>query len=1184
MSPSPFAHLHVHTEYSLLDGACRIEQLAARAAEMGLSGIAITDHGTMYGPVHFYKACRKHGVKPIIGCEIYVTDGSRTERQGRADAALGHLTLLAENQQGYANLVRLVTASHLEGFYYKPRADRELLARYGAGLIALSGCLSGKVPSAAGRGDSDGAARAACELRELFGPGNFFVELQDQRLEGQAQINEALACIARANGIPLVATNDVHYVRPEDAGLHDILLCIQTGSTLDQDKRLRFHSQEFYLKTPQEMAARFSHLPEALQNTNQIADRCDVNLDSCGFIIPRYPLPEGQHADGFLRSLCEQALRHRYPSPGQQITERLEYELRVIASKGVADYILIVWDFMEYGRRQGMWASLRGSAAGSLMLYLLGMTRVDPIALGLPFERFISPERGDMPDIDCDCEDEQRDELLRYVQQKYGPDRVAQIVTFNTLKARAAVRDVGRVLNVPLSEVDRVAKLIDPVHSVHDSLESNVELQHACQQSETIRRVVNIAAQIEGLPRHASTHAAGLVIASTPLSEMVPLQRPTAGGLCHTTQYDMDAIKQTGLVKIDLLGLRTLSVVKHAAQAVKAARGVDVNLDDMTYDDPKTYALLANGDTSGVFQLESAGMRAVLRDLRPDCLEDIIAVVALYRPGPMAEIENFISGKHGRRTITYLHPKLKPILQHTYGIIVYQEQVLEIAVRLAGFSMSHADDLRSAMKSKNEALMERLRGEFLRGCRDNGISEEAAMQIFARMRDFARYGFGKAHSACYAVLAYATACLKANYPVEFMAALLTSLIEHKDEMAAYVEECRRAGIAPLPPDVNRSQEHFSVEGRAIRFALAGIKHVSKPAIRALIEERESGGEFRDLFDFCSRIDPRGLNRAVLESLVKSGALDCLPGNRAAHLAALDQAMSRAQHAWRDRASGQHSLFGAAGPGLQPAESATLPNVPEFARDELLAMEKECLGVFLSDHPLSRVGERLDRITTARACDLSDLPPDQEVIVGGIVTSCRRFRTKSGQPMMTFALEDRTGAIEVAMLPDLYERQAAAVSQDAILLVRGHPDLPPLRAEGEQARSSRPRLRALAVAELSDEQAVTALRSGHDPTRPAAQRGRSQPPARTDDAGAAPTLHIQVASAALDGALLDRLRQTLAGTPGPCAVLLHVRDNGQEQALHLGPHFRVQYTPALKNAVQALLGAGSVWIEPHPQKG
>jgi DNA polymerase-3 subunit alpha len=1190
MSPSSFAHLHVHTEYSLLDGACRVEQLASRAAEMGLSGLAITDHGTMYGVVHFYKACKKHGVNPIIGCEIYVAPGSRTERQGRPNADLNHLTLLAENQIGYANLVRLVTATHLEGFYYKPRADHELLTRYSKGLIALSGCLSGKVPTLAAQDNVEAATRAACELREIFGPENFFIELQDQGLEGQAEINEAMVRIAQANGIPLVCTNDVHYLRGEDASLHDILLCIQTGATIDQEKRLRFRSEDFYLRTPDEMAERFSWAPDALHNTGEIAGRCKVSLEPCGFVLPRYPVPDGGQADGFLRSLSEQALRRRCASPTQQMVERLDYELRVIAQKGVADYILTAWDFMEYARQQGMWASLRGSAAGSLVLYLLGMTRVDPIALGLPFERFISPERGDMPDIDCDCEDERRDELLYYVQQKYGVDRVAQIVTFNTMKARAAVRDVGRVMGVPLAEVDRVAKVIDPLHTAYESMETNVELQYACQQSEAMRRVVQVAMQIEGLPRHASTHAAGIVISSSPLADMIPLQRPTAGGLCHTTQYDMDAIKQVGLVKIDLLGLRTLSVVKHAAEAVRASRGVDVNLDAMTYDHPATYALLSSGGTSGVFQLESTGMRAVLRELRPDCLEDIIAVVALYRPGPMAEIENFISGKHGRRPISYLHPKLKPILEPTHGIIVYQEQVLDIAVQLAGFTMGHADDLRSSMKSKNEALMERLRGEFLRGCQDNGISQEAAMQIFARMRDFARYGFGKAHSACYAVLAYATAYLKANYPVEFMAALLTSLMEHKDEMAAYVDECRRSGIPLLPPDVNRSQEQFSVEGRAIRFALAGIKHVSKPAIRAIIEERERGGEFGDLFDLCNRIDPRALNRTVLESLIKSGATDCLSGNRAASLSAVDQGMSSAQRAWRDRVSGQHSLFGEAAGAYGPAGGPRLPQVAEFPREQLLAMEKEHLGVFLSDHPLTQYSEQLQRIATARACDLaalqerSERPPEKEVVVGGIVTACRRYRTKSGQPMMTFTLEDCTGAVDVAMLPDLYQQHGSVVSQDAILFVRGAPDVLPRQGESEQPRSLRPRLRAISIARLSDEEAVAAVRSGRGPAKSRAQGNRPRPTDAATGAGAAPALHIRVPAVVIDSGMLQRLKETLAGKPGPCPVLLHVCDNGQERALDLGPGFCVQDTPALRQAIRSLLGAGSVWKEtPIPRE-
>jgi len=953
---------------------------------------------------------------------------------------------------------------------------------------------------------------------------------------------------------------------------------VQTGATLTQEKRLRFKSQEFYLKTPEEMAQRFARIPEALHTTVEVAERCNVKLDFPGFVLPKYSAPEGYDANSYLRRVCEEALPRRYPGTPEHMKQRLNYELEVMAAKKVSDYILIVWDFMRFAEEHGIAAGIRGSAAGSVVLYLLGMTKLDPVALGLPFERFISPERGDMPDIDCDFEDERRDEVLHYVQQKYGPDRVAQIVTFNTMKARAAVRDVGRVMGIPLSDVDRVAKLIDPMHTIRDGLETNVELQRVYRQSDQMRQMLDAAKELEGLPRHASTHAAGLVIGNVPLSDIVPLQRPTGEGQLHTTQYDMDSIKQSGLVKIDLLGLRTLSVLKSSVGLVEQNKGVRVNLDALPYDDDKTFRLLSRGDTAGVFQLESAGMRSTLQELRPDRLEDIIAVVALYRPGPMAEIPNYISGKHGRRQITYQHPKLRPILEQTYGIIVYQEQVLEIAVRLAGFTMAQADDLRSAMKSKNEALMTKLKDEFLRGCAENRISDSTASQIYARMKEFAGYGFGKAHSACYAVLAYATAYLKAYYPVEFMAALLTSLVEKKDDMAAYVEECRRMGMPLLPPDVNESGVNFTVHGDVIRFGLAGIKHLSRPAIHAILEARTSG-PFQDFFDFCSRVDPSAVNKAVMESLIRSGTLSSLSGNRAQYLKVLDTAMDSAQRQWKDRAAGQASLFGGPDAAVVASEQPQLPEVQEFPHDELLAMEKEYLGLFLSDHPLNRVGPQLERMTTARVAELAEREQEEDVIIGGIVTSCRRYTSRSGRPIMRMVVEDRSGAVDVTVFADVLDRDGQSLAKDIIVLVRGRPEA---AYRAEEGQSARPRLLASALAPLEDREAVQALRSGKAFPRKKEEVRRTAEPHEAYES--TPALHVRVPTAMADPGTLERLRQAFQTSPGSSPVFLHIQDNGTEHRLSLGPQYMVRDTPALRQAVQDLLGTGCVWMETNTEGG
>jgi DNA polymerase-3 subunit alpha len=1182
----------------------------------------------MYGAVHFYKACKSAGVKPVIGCEVYLAQKSRFDKQGRADADPWHLTILAETQEGYRNLVKLVSASHIEGFYYRPRVDLELLSRHSKGLIALSGCLQSKITSMLLQDQREMARQAAGELLDIFGRDCFFIELQDHGLPDQGKANPMLTDLARELSASLVATNDVHYLRREDADMHDVLLCVQTGATIDQEKRLRFHGDQFYLKSPEEMGQLFEDVPEAIEATARIADRCDVRLDFHGFLLPSFETPPGtESSEAYLRRLCFEALPLRYSDGQEQARERLEYELRVICQKGLADYILIVADLVRFARERGILYGIRGSAAGSVVLYLLGLTRLDPISLGLPFERFISPDRGDMPDIDCDFEDTHRDEVLRHLVERYGEGHVAQIVTFNTMKARAAIRDVGRVLHVPLAQIDRVAKLISPAHSLEEELEANVELQHEQMGDETMTRVLDLAKEIEGLPRHASTHAGGVVIGSVPLVELLPLQRPTGEAVAMTTQYDMDAVKEVGLVKMDFLGLRTLSVIKSALELVRKNHGVEIDLDALDYSDPKTYELLSRGDTVGVFQLESAGMRATLQELRPDRFEDITAVVALYRPGPMADISSYIAGKHGRRQIAYLHPKLKPILKDTYGIIVYQEQVLQIATDLAGFTITQADNLRSAMKNKDEALMAKLKVDFLRGCLNNGVSEQTGEQIFSRMRDFARYGFNKAHSACYAVIAYITVYLKAYWPVEFMAAVLTSFIEHKEQLAAHVQECRRMGLRLLPPDVNYSGEHFTVEpvlrsaakdesvlrsatkheGGAIRFGLAAIKHVSRPAIHAIMREREERGPFRDFFDFCSRLDPSVVNRTVLESLARAGAFAGLGSHRNQVLQSLDTALEFSQRAHEDKRSGQVSLFGegaAAAAGPRPA----LPDVPELPRDEILAMEKDYLGLFISDHPLNPYADQLDPLVTARASELLERENREDVIIGGMVTALRRHTARNGRPMMFITLEDRTGSVEVTVFPDLYERRGSGISKDSVVLVRGRAEAPYRAEEGEPRAVAK--VVASDVALLSDQQAVDALRSARPSARPGARRGRGSAAPETQQANArsqrnppqmvadapelqrrsvadappapvprpAPAVHIQVPGDKTGPEDLSQLRNIISTFSGPSQVFLHLETDLGEKLLSLGATFKVENGPYLRRAVEDFLGEGSMWEE------
>ncbi|MDI6709646.1 MAG: DNA polymerase III subunit alpha [Bacillota bacterium] len=1036
MASQVFVHLHNHTEYSLLDGAARIPDLVAAAAAQGAPALAITDHGAMFGVVDFYKACKKAGIKPILGCEVYVAPRTRHDRQAGVDDKLHHLVLLAKDETGYRNLMRLVSVGYTEGFYYKPRVDKEILNRYRQGLIAMSACLAGEVPALVLREGEERALSVAAAYREIFGP-DYYLELQDHGLAEQGPVNRTLASIARRLEIPLVATNDVHYVRAEEAEIQDILLCIQTGKTVADAQRMRFGSNEFYLKSPEQMAQLFGEVPAALANTLAIAEQCSVELDFNGLHLPEYDVPPGYDIDTYLRELCYQGALRRYGEITPEIGRRLDYELGVIAQMGFSGYFLIVWDFIHYARERGVLVGPgRGSAAGSLVAYSLGITSLDPLPYGLLFERFLNPERVSMPDIDIDFCFERRGEVIDYVFEKYGRDRVAQIITFGTMAARAAVRDVGRALGMSYGEVDRVAKLI-PAElgmTIEKALQTP-DLGELYAQNDQMRKLLDTARALEGMPRHASIHAAGVVISRETLTNYLPLYRTTDGVVA--TQFPKETVEKLGLLKMDFLGLRTLTVIGDAVEMIRRNRGIALDIDSLPLDDPATYELLCKGETTGVFQLESSGMRAILRDLRPEVFEDIIALVALYRPGPLGSgmVEDFIARKHGVKEVAYLHPLLEPILKDTYGVILYQEQVMRIASVLSGFSLGEADLLRRAMGKKKPEIIAGLRSQFIEGAKKNSVNPEVAQKVFELIEYFAGYGFNKSHSAAYALIAYQTAYLKANYAPEYMAALLTSVKDNADKVGVYVEECRRMGLEVLPPDVNESRESFTIVGGKIRFGLAAVRNVGEGTVQAVIEARDREGPFTGLVDFLRRLDSRAVNRRVLESLIRAGAFASMGFRRSQLLAVLDDALQAAHRAQRERESGQLSLFGftaQAGAGFE----VTLPDVPEFSPRELLAMEKDALGLYISGHPLAQYRDLLRSVTSANCGELTDLPGGKQVILGGLLTSVKRISTRKGEPMGFATLEDLTGRIEVVVFPRVYEQARDILVPDAAVLVVG----------------------------------------------------------------------------------------------------------------------------------------------------
>lgn len=1035
-----FTHLHVHTEYSLLDGMCRIPHLIARAKELGMDSLAITDHGSLSGIIEFYLQAREAGLKPIIGCEFYVATSSRGSRTA-ADKEPYHLILLAKDRTGYKNLLKLATKAHLEGFYYKPRVDRELLKEHHHGLVALSACLRGEIARLTSEGRHGEARQSARWYQELF--TDFYLEIQRHPIPEIEQVNQGILAISTELGIPVVATNDVHYIDRQDARWQDLLLCIQTNASVHDEKRLKMAGDTFFLRSPQEMAELFSDVPQALENTERVARSCNLDLEFGRLHLPEVDLPPGKTGDDYLAELCWKGLsqRHQYPIP-EGVEIRLKYELDVVRQTQFAQYFLVVWDIVSFARRNGILCGVRGSAAASLILYCLGITDVDPLLHRLVFERFLNVERKEMPDIDLDFQDDRRAEVISYVAQKYGRDHVAQIITFGTLGARAAIRDVGRALGMPYSQVDQVARQVPfgVGMTIEKALQENLELGRMYEADTVVRGLVDSAMKLEGVARHASTHAAGIVISSESLVENVPLQQASKGekeGMAMT-QFGMDDISRVGLLKLDLLGLANLTTLCRARDVIARDRGVQLDLQRLPLDDARTFELLSSGETGGVFQLEGSGMRRYLKELKPANFSDIAAMVALYRPGPMNHIPTFIRAKHGLEPISYPHPALAGILEETHGVIVYQDQVLFIVQTFAGYSLGQADIVRKAMGKKIAEIMRRERLRFLEGAEKKGFSREVARQVFELIEPFAGYAFNKAHSVSYAMIAYQTAYLKANYPVEYMAALMVTHSGQQEKVATAVADCQRMGIRVLPPDVNSSQDTFSIEGgdgQAIRFGLADIKNVGGHAIGPILAARNAGGPFRSVEDFCRRADLRGMNKRVMESLVKAGAMDCL-GGRGALLERLDRILWLSQHEQGLREKGQATMF-----DLWSASVATpLPSIElqevDVAPKEKLAWERELLGLYLSEHPFKQAARQLAQDTTALCGQIDFEMVGQAVTIAGLVTSVRQGFTKSRRPFVNAILEDLVGSIEVTCWADIYQQTEELWAEGNILLVQG----------------------------------------------------------------------------------------------------------------------------------------------------
>ena len=1053
-----FTHLHVHTEYSLLDGSSKIEELVARAKELGMDSLAITDHGVMYGVVAFYKAAKAAGIKPILGSEVYVAPGSRFDREpGGGQDRYYHLVLLAENDKGYHNLMKIVSKGFVDGFYYKPRVDYEVLEQYHEGVIALSACLAGEVPRYLERGLYDQAREAPLKYEKIFGKGNFFLELQDHGIPAQKTVNQGLLRLSRELGIDLVATNDIHYTYDTDVEAHDILLCIQTGKKVADENRMRYEGGQYYCKSEEEMRRLFPYAQEAIDNTQKIADRCNVEIEFGVTKLPRYEVPEGYDSWSYLNHLCDEGMKKRYPEDDGTLRKRLDYELGVIHSMGYVDYFLIVWDFIHFAKSNGISVGPgRGSAAGSIVSYCLEITDIDPIRYNLLFERFLNPERVSMPDIDVDFCFERRQEVIDYVVRKYGKDQVVQIVTFGTFAARAVVRDVGRVLDLPYAKCDAIAKMIpkDLGITLDKALKSSPDLRNAYQTDDEVRYLIDMSKRLEGLPRHTSMHAAGVVISRTSVDEYVPLSRGADGTI--TTQFTMTELEELGLLKMDFLGLRTLTVIQNAVEQAEKNHHVKIDLLKIDYDDPNVMDMIGSGKDEGVFQLESGGMKSFMKELKPRTLEDIIAGISLYRPGPMDFIPKYLKGKNDPSSITYDCPQMEPILEPTYGCIVYQEQVMQIVRDLAGYTMGRSDLVRRAMSKKKASVMEKERQNFVygneaegvKGCIANGIDEKTANHIYDEMIDFAKYAFNKSHAACYAVVSYQTAYLKYYYPQEFMAALLTSVLDNTTKISEYILTCRQMGIGILPPDINEGVSGFSVSGGNIRYGLSAIKSIGRNVVDAIVRERELAGPFTSLDDFVSRMSGKEVNKKTVENFIKAGAMDSLPGNRRQKLMVVPEMMDQKSRERKTSMEGQLSLFDFAAEGDRENFQITMPKVEEFPREEMLALEKEVLGVYVTGHPLEEYEEGWRKNITAMTTDFivdedtdeAKVSDGQMVTVGGIVSDRVIKITKTGKNMAFVTLEDLVGSVEVLVFPKDFEANRDLLENDAKLFIRGRVSL------------------------------------------------------------------------------------------------------------------------------------------------
>ncbi len=1051
-----FAHLHVHTEYSLLDGSGKIKEMVARTKELGMDSLAITDHGQMYGVIDFYRACKAQGIRPILGCEAYVAPKSRFDREANSsNERYNHLVLLAENNIGYQNLMKIVSLGYLEGFYYKPRVDYEVLEKYSEGIIALSACLAGAVSSNLRKGLYESAKKSALKLQDIFGKGNFYLELQDHGIVEQRNVNQSLLRISEETGIELVVTNDVHYTYEEDAGAHDILLCIQTQKKVSDEDRMRYEGGQYFIKSPEQMHELFPYASKALANTQEIAERCNVEITFGEYKLPEFDVPEEYNTLEYLRTLCEQGLKERYVEITPYLSERLNYEIETINNMGFVDYFIIVWDFIKYAKDHDIMVGPgRGSAAGSLVAYTLGITNIDPIKYNLLFERFLNPERVTMPDIDIDFCFERRQEVIDYVVRKYGEDKVAQIITFGTMAARGVIRDVGRALDYSYASVDQVAKMIPQEIgiTISKALKINPELKQMYNNDEQIKYLLDMSMRLEGLPRHASTHAAGVVISKKPIVEYVPLTSSSEGAV--TTQFSMTILEELGLLKMDFLGLRTLTVIRDALDLINRNLDKDnkIIIDQIDFEDKDVYDMISRGKTAGVFQLESAGMTSFMKSLKPNCMEDVIAGIALYRPGPMDFIPKYIEGKSNPDCITFKTKELESILSPTYGCIVYQEQVMQIVRNLAGYSFGRSDLVRRAMSKKKQEVMDKERNNFIYGnkeenipgCINNGISEEAAKGIFEEMMDFAKYAFNKSHAAAYALISYQTAYLKYYYPVEFMAALMNSVIDNPTKVAIYIEQCRKMDIQITPPDINEGESGFSVSNGNIRYGLSAIKGLGKSVIDAIAEERNKNGQFKDLREFITRLSAKEVNKRTIESFIKSGAFDSIPGTRKQLMMIYVQILEDVTKEKKDNLSGQMSFFDFMGEEQKAKYQDVYPNIGEYIKEEILSFEKEVLGIYISGHPLESYQELLEKNITVKSIDFmlddeTNIPNVKDgnyETIGGIISSITRKTTKTNALMAFITIEDIIGNVEVIIFPRQYEKYHSIIVEEAKIFIRG----------------------------------------------------------------------------------------------------------------------------------------------------